>query len=113
MRPHTSVRTTSIATTKRFRARTAGKNWIFGIQPATPLIVPVKSKNKSVTNAKTTVAIITLTMRNMGYNIYIRRLLPIGQIYIFIIEKPRNHSFIAPQCRQTPFLCIFAPHLPQ
>ena len=47
---------TSMATTAKFRANTAGRNWISANHPNHACRVPVKSRNSSVIKTKTAAA---------------------------------------------------------
>lgn len=51
--------------TPAFSASSAGRNCIFAIQPIQPCSVPVKSRNRSVTSAKNTIASVSLIVRNI------------------------------------------------
>ena len=61
MRPNTSVRSTSATTTPTLSASSAGRNWIFAIQPSHPLSAPVKSRNSMVIPIQNNHARITLS----------------------------------------------------
>lgn len=63
MRPNSSVMTASAATTAKFVASSAGRNWIFATQPSYASASPVKSRNSNDTAQKNSAASDILSLR--------------------------------------------------
>ena len=65
-RPKTNVNNNRATTIPTFNANRAGRNWILASQPSHTWIVPVKSRNNNVINAKKSVASVNLILRSIS-----------------------------------------------
>ena len=69
--PKMSVTAMSMATTTKFSASAAGRNWIFAIQPSHACNAPVTSRNSRVVPVKNIAAKIILNILNIVSSFYV------------------------------------------